>query len=214
MNKKHKLDKLFKLYGYLPHCLIYKGIYKTYMRSRFNKENSDITLISVICVGGEIYWILGLKFNSPFINSSIRRPAFMKLCNNLKEYLTCTPEYIQEKDHVIVKLKDIPVYFYHDDNIEEVKQTFERRLKRINWDKIAIIADDRKISEEELKQFDTIPYHKIMLSTKEGKDRYVLNKYKGQQMVGEYNEKSISGLWKFTYMWDYIPFVNHNFDSK
>ena len=37
---------------------------------------------------------------------------------------------------------------------------------------------------------------------------YQLKEYKDRNRTGEYNGKSLDGLWKFTKMWDYVSFLN------
>lgn len=88
MNNAILQDKLFKIYTKLPHCMVYRKRHISDVRSRFNyDELSDISIFSANCIGGELYYLLGLKFTSPLINISISRNQFITLCSNLKEYL-------------------------------------------------------------------------------------------------------------------------------
>ena len=82
-------DKIFRLYTKLPHCIICRRRHIKDVRSRFNyDELSDVSIFAANCIGGELYYLLGLKFQSPLINISINRDQFIVLCANLKEYLS------------------------------------------------------------------------------------------------------------------------------
>ena len=82
-------DKVFKFYTKLPHCIICRKKHIKDVRSRFNYSDlSDISIFAANCIGGELYYLLGLKFSSPLINISINRNQFITLCSNLKEYLS------------------------------------------------------------------------------------------------------------------------------
>ena len=89
MNNAILQDKLFKFYTKLPHCIICRKRHIKDVRSRFNYSDlSDISILAANCIGGELYYLLGLKFSSPLINISINRNQFITLCSNLKEYFS------------------------------------------------------------------------------------------------------------------------------
>lgn len=89
MNNAILQDKIFKIYTKLPHCAICRKRHIKDVRSRFNYDDlSDISIFAANCIGGELYYLLGLKFTSPLINISINRDQFIVLCSNLKEYLS------------------------------------------------------------------------------------------------------------------------------
>lgn len=87
MNNAILQDKVFKFYTKLPHCIVCRKRHMKNVRSRFNYSDlSDISIFAANCIGGELYYLLGLKFSSPLINISIDRNQFITLCSNLKEY--------------------------------------------------------------------------------------------------------------------------------
>ena len=89
MNNVILQDKIFRLYTKLPHCIICRRRHIKDVRSRFNyNELSDVSIFAANCIGGELYYLLGLKFQSPLINISINRDQFIVLCANLKKYLS------------------------------------------------------------------------------------------------------------------------------
>ena len=50
-------------------------------------HTKNFTIITNNCAGGVIYSALGCEFNSPFINMLIEPNDFVRLCNNIYEYL-------------------------------------------------------------------------------------------------------------------------------
>ncbi len=220
MNHTIIQDKIWKVYSYLPHCQIMRLFNQNRSRQKYDYiNNSDISIISTNCIGGEIYSILGLPFSSPLINTSMNRKQFIKLCLNLKEYIdTDLKIKMGEKGRLIGnlgdnKLDNVEIYFDHDDNPEEILNKWNRRKQRINWEKIVIICDDKDIDEEDYELFDKIDaYRKIMLTAADRTDKYSwsfpLKPYKKKERTGDYNGKSLKGGWKFQYMWDFIGFIN------
>lgn len=180
--------------------------------------NMDMSIIATNCVGGEIYHILGRKFNTPFINVSIPRKHFITMACHFKEYMTAP--YRLEKAQTIngvylyLEPEGLPVVrirFPHDTEETVVKANWDKRVKRINYDKLAFICDDRGLDESDYKEYDKVKgYKKIMLTSKEigypwGK---VLSAYRGKPCCGDYNYKDyFRGLWKFEKEWDYWNFL-------
>ena len=220
MNRTVILDKIWKAYSCLPHCQIVSIFKRKRSRQRFDYEkNSDISIISTNCIGGEIYSILGLPFSSPLINTSMNRKQFIKLCGNLREYIDTDLKVKMGEDGRPIgnlgnnELDNIEIHFDHDDNLQEVLDKWDRRRHRINWNKIVIICDDKDIDEEDYELFDKIDaYRKIMLTAADRTDKYSwsfpLKPYKKKERTGDYNGKSLKGGWKFQYMWDFIGFIN------
>ncbi len=195
-------------------------------RKRFNKYclksrkeylgNSEISIVAVNCIGAEIYHILGLKFNSPCINTSFDRKDFIRFCLNLKQYLSLEPVLECINNIWTMKLYSDelePVYikFPHDDNQETIISNWNKRKKRINYDKIFVICDDRGLTENDIREFGKINFeNKIMLTAKKYNYDYIcqLSKYKNKSCVGKYNVKKLNGLYGFQKSWDFIKFFN------
>lgn len=108
-------------------------------------------------------------------------------------------------------LKPVEIRFPHDDDPETVVRNWNKRCKRVNYEKLALICDDKALTEKDFEQYDRDPaYRKVMLTSKELPYQWAfqMKEYKGQQYTGEYNAKSTDGLWRFTKMWDYVSFLN------
>lgn len=71
-------------------------------RMRDKIKSKDFTLISSDCIGGLIYHDLEMPFLSPTINMAIPAHSFVKLCANLKWYLSIEPEIICEKKVIMI----------------------------------------------------------------------------------------------------------------
>ena len=60
----------------------------------------------------------------------------------------------------------ITVYFMHYDSFQQAKQKWEERCKRIHWDNLYFITNDRGSTPEEIiRKFDSLPYeHKAIIT--------------------------------------------------
>lgn len=134
----------------------------------------DFTIFSNNCLGGVFYHDLGRRFTSPLINTAMDGPDFIRFLKRPKYYLERELEFVkwEEKghDYPIAHIDDIEVRFVHYHSEEEAKTKWIERTKRIIWDNIFVIAtnQDGLNTSELLKEFDELPYNKIM---------YVSNEY-------------------------------------
>ena len=93
---------------------------------------------------------------------------------------------------------------------------WKKRCKRVNYNKLALICDDKGLKPEDYEKYDKVSaYRKIMLTSQnlEYSWAFQMKEYISQPCTGEYNAKSFEGLWKFTKMWDYVSFLNGSADS-
>lgn len=120
---------------------------------------------------------------------------------------------VLEKSGGEAGLKEIEIRFPHDTDCDKVSQKWKERCRRINYEKVVLINDDKGLGEKDYAAYAAIPAFRKILFT--AKDRshdydfcYQLKKYEGKKETGGYNGKSLNGLWKFTKMWDYVSFLN------
>jgi uncharacterized protein (DUF1919 family) len=124
------------------------------------------------CTGGILYHDLGLKFLSPTVNLYMKAEDFIKFCENLEHYISidtmvpCTDaEIVQDRKYPVVWLGDILLYLVHYHSVDDALQKWNSRKKRINWDKIVILNNDREGMNFDLKdRFEKLPYKKIMFT--------------------------------------------------
>ena len=219
MNNAILQDKIFKFYTKLPHCIICRNRHIKKARSQFNyDELSDISIFAANCIGGELYYLLGLRFTSPLINISINRDQFITLCASLKEYLS-QPISVSMRNGMCVgkigggRLKEVEIRFPHDTDCESVERKWIERCKRVNYEKLVLIEDDKGLTSADYEAYKAIPaFRKILFTAKDLSKEYdfchQLKAYEDRSRTGEYNGKSFDGLWKFTKMWDYVSFLN------
>lgn len=222
MNNALLQDKVFKIYTKLPHCYFTKKKHISYVKKNFDYENlSDISIFAANCIGGEIYSLLGIPFQSPLINISINRDQFIIMCSRLRDYLECPLYVVKVKAGNCVgyledekkNLSRIEIRFPHDTEPAKVKAKWEQRCKRVNYNKLVFIVDDKDLSEKDYKLYNKIEaFRKICFTARDLSHEYSwchqLSVYEGQKYTGEYNGKSLNGLWKFVKMWDYVSFLN------
>lgn len=126
-------------------------------------NNPGVSIISNHCMGGIIYHDLGLRFNSPTINLKILPDDFIKLVENLNDYMSCDLIEIEsDLKYPVAKLKDITIYFVHYKTFEEASDKWNERKKRINYDNIRVMMSARDgCSYDTLQRFDKLPYKKV-----------------------------------------------------
>lgn len=65
--------------------------------------------------------------------------------------------------------ESIEIFFLHYRSEKEAKEKWERRIKRINWDRLLVKFNDQNgCTEEHIKAFDALPYkNKVCFTVKE-----------------------------------------------
>ena len=194
----------------------YITVYDTVKRRRL--KNQDFSIICTNCIGGFIYHRLKQQFLTPTINCFINPKDFVKFCENLKSYLSCELEFVEtEKPYPVARLKDIYVFFNHSDNKDEAAADWYRRVKRINYDNIYIIAYDQFsrseecLTEEEIRRFGAIECRNVaVLSEQNYPDiPYVVTIKKNDLGLGElYFDQDKYGVRTFERHFDYVSFLN------
>lgn len=152
---------------------ISRKIRNIFLRIKFNRYIGDdnFTIISQNCIGTMIYHDLGIRFNSPTINLYMESQDFIKFIENLDYYLSIDAKkikFITSDDYPIGYLEDLKIYFVHYSNENEVIKCWNRRRKRVNFNKIYIIMTDRDgCNEEIINRYDNAIYeNKLFFSNK------------------------------------------------
>lgn len=137
--------------------------------ARVKREISikNVTIISQNCIGGVFYHDMGMKFTSPTINLFINGPDFVRLVQNLKYYMESNLEMSWEEEYPIGILgDDVRIDFMHYQSCEEAKEKWEKRAKRINWDKIVVFSTDRNgFTEEVFLEWKKIRYPRVFFTS-------------------------------------------------
>lgn len=125
----------------------------------------DFSVISQNCIGGVFYHDMGKKFLSPTVDLFFKEPDFIKFVSNLKYYLNLELDMRWEEEYPVGKLSDIDIYFMHYSSCKEAKEAWERRKKRVEFEKILVIATDRNgFTHDMYEQWKKIPYSKVLFT--------------------------------------------------
>lgn len=183
-------------------------------------KNKSVSIISNNCIGGILYHDLGLKFNSPTINTLIYGDEFVEFINNLKEYMNCELVYDEtSKEYPIgvlssIDKKTIHIHFLHNNTFEEAKSNWNRRKDRIDYNNLFIIYEHfNKFDNSIIEEFDKINYHKVVFThrkfnnIKSSKYIFACRKEKGFGTITKFKNK-LSGK-RNIYAYDIIKRINN-----
>lgn len=141
-------------------------------------KQTDFTIISNNCWGGMIYESYNLEKKSPTVGLFIMAEDYIKFLKRLKEYINAELKFISPYESKYVKKKgnddrfgsypigvltlhdeSIEIFFLHYHSEQEAKEKWERRCKRINWDKLLIKCNDQNgFTEQDIKHWNELPY--------------------------------------------------------
>lgn len=125
----------------------------------------EFSIISQNCIGGVFYHDMKKEFLSPTINLFFKGSDFIRFVQNLKYYLDFEVEMFWDEEYPIGVLEDIKIYFMHYNTCSEAKEMWEKRKKRIVWDKIIILATDMEDFEQNTYQeWSKISYPKVLFT--------------------------------------------------
>ena len=149
--------------------------------------NTSFTIISNNCWGGMIYESYNLPKQSPTVGMFFYADDYIKFLKNLKKYTTevelkfINPNDSKWKKYVendkrfgtypVGVLDDIEIFFLHYSSEAEAKEKWERRCKRINWDRMIVKFNDQNLcSENNLKEFLNLEFkNKLFFTCKDWK---------------------------------------------
>lgn len=148
-----------------------------------------------------------MQFLSPTINLAFDGPDFVRFCSDIERYVKAELiEYkTEEVPYPVGHLDDIEIRFVHYKSFEEAKQKWEERCRRINYQRIVIMATDRDgmDSDECMEAFDKLPYKKIMYTAKD------LKKYPWARYCPPFRNKHCVGV-----MTGYADFWGNKYYEK
>lgn len=183
-------------------------------RLRFNNQN--VSIITNHCMGGIICHDLGIQFNSPTVNLKILPSDFIKLVENLEEYMQKEIVEIEENSvsYPVGMLGDIKLWFVHYKTFEQAVAAWNRRKKRINWDNIRVMLTVREeCSDEILSRFEKLPFKKVAFANeKHPKFPSAIFANKNGKPLSGYISDIVNVFGKRGYQtggFDYIKFLNN-----
>ena len=155
--------------------------------------SSDFTIISNNCWGGTVYEAYNLQKRSPTVGLFFMADDYIKFLKFLHQYLAAELTFIDPsssmwKENYTVKSsprfgkypigklticigtssESIEIFFLHYGSESEAKEKWERRISRINWNKLLVKFNDQNgCTSEHIKEFDALPFkNKVCFTVK------------------------------------------------
>lgn len=148
--------------------------YLATLRSIFDKDTS---IICNNCFGGRISQDLGYSYNSPTVGLYFFYPDYIRFLKNMSHYLQSPlyfrseSKYLQGRENMRKALHPYPVGYleYDGEEVEieflhyhseaEAREKWNRRVGRINKDKIVILGSDNDCcTKKDIQDFLQLPY--------------------------------------------------------
>lgn len=138
------------------------------LRFQINIAPKKYCYISQNCIGGKLYQIERRSYSSPTIGLWFEASDFLTFCENLSEYLTfpLSEDVAKSKEmaYPVGKLGEIKIYFLHYGSFEIAKMDWERRVARVDIDKVFFLMTDRDgFSSDDLVRFQKLSTNKKIL---------------------------------------------------
>lgn len=181
----------------------------------------DITIISNNCWGGLCYKYLNLPFFSPTIGLYFFAEDYLKFVSNFEKYINTPLTFIEtsesthyeallkkkEKDVIVGILEDVEIVFLHYKNKEKALEKWDRRRKKINYDKLIFkFSEQNECTYKMLCEFDGLPLpNKIMFTSKKYSEfncNIYMEKY-------EQNDEVKNDAFLFSKYIDMVDYINN-----
>lgn len=144
-------------------------------------KNKKFSIISNNCWGGYVYQRYGLQYRTPFIGLYIFAPDYIKMLKSLEKYLKKEITFIEPNEskykneliktnrlgkYPIGLLEDIELHFLHYKNEKEALEKWNRRLKRLDYNKMLVkFSDNYLCSKNLIIEFDNLKFkNKLCIS--------------------------------------------------
>ena len=184
-------------------------------KSRKSLQNREFTLITSNCIGGIIYHELGMKFYSPTINLRIDSDQFAEFVLKMDYYLEQDLKFIRtEETCPVALLDDIKIYFTHYKTEEEASRKWQERKKRIQWDNLFVMLNDRDgLSEKTMAALCQVKCRGMVMFTAKRRPElpYALymDCYRDMPCVGNVLKKNpMTGKRVYERYFDYVRWLN------
>ena len=186
-----------------------------------NCYSDKCTVICNNCTGGVILHDLGLKFDTPTINTLFySADDFVFFISNIREFSKADIFKINDSKYSYpvggIKLGDrvVKIGFVHYSTFEEGKRKWIERFARVDFDNMVILWEGKGIDEKQLISLNALKEKKMVISNL---DDILSNKYpfyRGSNLYENWfpgkilEYKSIVGLKRFLDDFDYIGLIN------
>lgn len=150
-------------------------------------KSTDFTIISNNCWGGMIYESYNLPKESPTVGMFFMAKDYIDFLSDLKGYINGTLTFIKPEESRWKKMPQvsgdkrfghypvgvlsngkntIEIFFLHYHSEQEAREKWERRIQRINWDKLLVKFNDQNgCTEKEVDGFMKLPFKNKLFFT-------------------------------------------------
>lgn len=193
-----------------------------YHKKKAKKCKRDkCSIICNNCTGGIILHDLGMRFDTPTINTLFYSvDDFIFFASNIKTFAeselfrVIDSKYSYPVGGMKVADRIVKVGFVHYSTFEEAKQKWTERFSRLDFDNMIILWEGKGIGEKELTSLDAIKRQKIVISEVDNKLSSRFSFYHGSSIYDNWfpgkilEYKYIFGLKRFLDDINYISLIN------
>lgn len=148
-------------------------------RRRQKLKYKDFSIISNNCwAGTAVYQPFGLKYNTPTVGLFFMDEDYVRFLEKLEWYVAQPLEFISAKEsryyqkltqnggkEILYPIAliggDVEIHFMHYSSQEEALEKWNRRIKRINWNRLIVkmsIRDNGYDIDDIIDRFTKLPY--------------------------------------------------------
>lgn len=198
--KKYLVSVVKKIQNKLLKCKRHK-----YIEILRDQLNCDTSIICTNCLGGRIMQDLGMQYNTPTLGLFFVYPDYIEFLSNLRYYIQeASLEFITQSRYeeynrrranwafpypIGILDNKVEIHFLHYHSVEEAKDKWIRRAKRINWNKLLIIGiDQNSCTEKDIIAFDRLPYkNRVFFSSRQvsGDSIIIMKEFENSGKVGD-----------------------------
>ena len=184
-------------------------------------QNKDFTIICPNCLGGVLYHRLGMRFDSPTINTWMYKTDFCKMCSDLPYYMEQELHFYENKIKVGVPSatigegnRMIRIDFAHYKTEKEAREKWEDRKARIHWDNIFIMAcDGDGATKDDFDLLNGVGKRRIVFTSREHleiSNSFVLKSMSHYETATamQLTRHPITGLRSWEREFDYVEWLN------
>lgn len=135
--------------------------------------DAPFTIISNDSWGGDAYRSLGWPYATPFVATRIFAPCFLTLLQDLDHFLAQPLTFVPRSRYGFMNARQVrdpyplallggavEIHFLHESDADQARRKWERRLARINRDRLFIkFSEDPGVCKQEhLEAFEALPH--------------------------------------------------------
>lgn len=185
-----------------------------------NCYRNKCSIICNNCTGGVILHDLGLRFDTPTINTLFYSADFVFFVSNIREFSKTDVFKMNDSKYSYpvggIKVGDrvVKIGFVHYSTFEEGKRKWIERFARVDFDNMVIIWEGKGIDEKELISLDVLKEKKMVISNVDDIFSNKYSFYRGSNLYENWfpgkilEYKNIFGLKRFLDDFDYISLIN------